>query len=106
VIAGHKIPENPDDPRIIGETRQYIRDFIALDEATTTARQLYDAMLGLYPDRANPGSLLGCRKHSEEADLRLTTSRTSRRKTTRLTRFVPVIMNDAPDSQGHPNGKG
>src|SRR5438128_5761960 len=31
VIAGHKIPENPDDPRIIGETRQYIRDFIALD---------------------------------------------------------------------------
>src|SRR5258707_13293940 len=45
VIAGHKIPENPDDPRIIGETRQYIRDFIALDEATTTARQLYDAML-------------------------------------------------------------
>src|ERR1700686_2812768 len=59
VIAGHKIPENPDDPRIIGETRQYIRDFIALDQATTTARQLYDAMLELYPDRANPGSLWG-----------------------------------------------
>ena len=59
VIAGHKIPENPDDPRIIGETRQYIRDFIALDEATTTARQLYDAMLELYPDRVNPGSLWG-----------------------------------------------
>src|SRR5258707_11370752 len=45
VVAGHKVPENDDDPRIIGETRQYIRDFIALDEATTTARQLYDAML-------------------------------------------------------------
>src|SRR5712671_4571331 len=59
VIAGHKVPETPDDPRIIGETRQYIRDFIALDEATTTARQLYDAMLELYPDRANPGSLWG-----------------------------------------------
>jgi hypothetical protein len=59
VIAGHKIPENPDDPRIIGETRQYIRDFNALDEATATARQLYDAMLDLYPDRANPGSLWG-----------------------------------------------
>jgi glyoxylase-like metal-dependent hydrolase (beta-lactamase superfamily II) len=26
VIAGHKIPENPEAPRIIGETRQYIRD--------------------------------------------------------------------------------
>src|SRR5271156_1837683 len=59
VIAGHKIPENPDDPRIIGETRQYIRDFIALDQATTTARELYDAMLEVYPDRVNPGSLWG-----------------------------------------------
>ena len=56
---GHKIPENPDDPRIIGETRKYLRDFIALDQATTTARQLYDAMLDLYPDRVNPGSLWG-----------------------------------------------
>ncbi len=26
-IAGHKVPENPDDPCTIGETRQYIRDF-------------------------------------------------------------------------------
>ena len=59
VIAGHKIPENADHPRIIGETRQYIRDFNRLDEATTTARQLYDAMLDLYPDRVNPGSLWG-----------------------------------------------
>jgi glyoxylase-like metal-dependent hydrolase (beta-lactamase superfamily II) len=57
VIAGHKVPENDDDPRVIGETRQYIRDFNRLDKATTTARQLYDAMLALYPERANPGSL-------------------------------------------------
>ena len=57
VIGGHKIPENDDDPRNIAETRQYLRDFNRLDEATTTARQLYDAMLKLYPDRANPGSL-------------------------------------------------
>jgi glyoxylase-like metal-dependent hydrolase (beta-lactamase superfamily II) len=57
VIAGHKLPDNDDDPRIIGETRQYLRDFNHLDEATATARQLYDAMLELYPDRANPGSL-------------------------------------------------
>jgi glyoxylase-like metal-dependent hydrolase (beta-lactamase superfamily II) len=59
VIAGHKIPENEDDPRIIAETRQYLRDFNRLDEATTTARELYDAMLELYPDRVNPGSLWG-----------------------------------------------
>jgi glyoxylase-like metal-dependent hydrolase (beta-lactamase superfamily II) len=59
VIAGHKVPENADDPRIIGETRQYVRDFNRLDQATTTARQLYDAMLELHPDRVNPGSLWG-----------------------------------------------
>jgi glyoxylase-like metal-dependent hydrolase (beta-lactamase superfamily II) len=59
VIAGYKVPENADDPRIIGETRQYIRDFNRLDQATTTARQLYDAMLELHPDRVNPGSLWG-----------------------------------------------
>ena len=42
VIAGHKIPENKDEPRIIAETRQYLRDFNRLDEATTTtARELY-----------------------------------------------------------------
>lgn len=59
VIAGHKIPENEDDPRIIAETRQYLRDFNRLDEATTTIRELYDAMLELYPNRVNPGSLWG-----------------------------------------------
>jgi glyoxylase-like metal-dependent hydrolase (beta-lactamase superfamily II) len=57
VIAGHKVPENDDDPHIIAETRQYLRDFNRLDTATTTARELYDAMLEIYPDRVNPGSL-------------------------------------------------
>jgi glyoxylase-like metal-dependent hydrolase (beta-lactamase superfamily II) len=59
VIAGHKVPENDDDPRIIAETRQYLRDFNRLNAATTTARELYDAMLEVYPDRINPGSLWG-----------------------------------------------
>ena len=59
VIAGHKKAEREDSPRIIEETRQYIRDFERLAEATTTARELYDRMLELYPNRANPGSLWG-----------------------------------------------
>ena len=59
VIAGHKVPENSDDPKIIGETRQYLRDFNRLNETTATARELYEAMLELYPDRVNPGSLWG-----------------------------------------------
>ena len=59
VVAGHKLPDNDDDPRIIDETRQYLRDFDRLNTATTTAYELYDAMLQIYPDRANPGSLWG-----------------------------------------------
>jgi hypothetical protein len=59
VIAGHKVPENDDDPSNIAQTKQYIRDFNRLNAITTTARELYDAMLEIYPDRANPGSLWG-----------------------------------------------
>ena len=55
VVASHKRPENDDDPRIIEETRAYIRDFDRLAETTTTAQELYDKMLELYPNRVNPG---------------------------------------------------
>jgi glyoxylase-like metal-dependent hydrolase (beta-lactamase superfamily II) len=55
VVAAHKRPENEDNPRIIEETRQYIRDFDRLVEQTTTAQELYDKMLQLYPNRVNPG---------------------------------------------------
>ena len=57
VVAGHKVPGNDDSPRNVEQTRQYIRDFIRLNDATKTPRELYDRMLELYPDRANPGSL-------------------------------------------------
>jgi glyoxylase-like metal-dependent hydrolase (beta-lactamase superfamily II) len=57
IVAGHKIPGNDDSPRSVEATRQYIRDFIRLNDTTKTARELYDRMLELYPDRANPGSL-------------------------------------------------
>jgi len=59
VIAGHKKPGTDNSPRIIEETRQYIRDFDRLAQMTTTARELYDQMLELYPNRANPGALWG-----------------------------------------------
>jgi glyoxylase-like metal-dependent hydrolase (beta-lactamase superfamily II) len=57
VIAGHKRPGNDDSPKIIEETRQYIRDFDRVAGTTTTAGELYDKMLELYPDRVNPGAL-------------------------------------------------
>src|SRR3979490_760872 len=55
VIAGHKVPENDDDPRIIAETRQYLRDFNRLNTATTTARR--------------PGFALGRGERRQEASI-------------------------------------
>jgi glyoxylase-like metal-dependent hydrolase (beta-lactamase superfamily II) len=57
VIAGHKRPGSDDSPKIIEETRQYIRDFDSVTADTTTAHELYDKMLELYPERMNPGAL-------------------------------------------------
>jgi glyoxylase-like metal-dependent hydrolase (beta-lactamase superfamily II) len=59
VIAGHKRADRDDDPRIIAETREYIRQFDRIAEATNTARELYDQMLALHPNRVNPGALWG-----------------------------------------------
>jgi hypothetical protein len=59
VIAGHKRPENEDHPRIIEETRSYFRDFLRLNEETTSVHEFFDRMMKLHGDRANPGSLWG-----------------------------------------------
>ena len=59
VVVGHG-PIDPDNsPRHIQETWRYIQDFMRADDETQTARELYDRMLALYPDRINPGSLWG-----------------------------------------------
>jgi glyoxylase-like metal-dependent hydrolase (beta-lactamase superfamily II) len=57
VIAGHKVPEFTDAPSAIDETRRYLLDFNRMDAATTSARELYDRMYALYPNRINPGSI-------------------------------------------------
>jgi glyoxylase-like metal-dependent hydrolase (beta-lactamase superfamily II) len=57
VIAGHKRPTNEDSPRIIEQTRQYIRDFDRIGGTATTALDLYNQMIKIYPDRINPGAL-------------------------------------------------
>jgi len=55
VVATHKRPQNDDNPSIVEQTRQYIRDFDRLAGTTTTAQELYNKMLELYPNRVNPG---------------------------------------------------
>ncbi|MDQ4408746.1 MULTISPECIES: MBL fold metallo-hydrolase [unclassified Rhizobium] len=57
VVAGHGVIDPDSDPRHIGETRNYILAFNRSLESTTSARELYDKMLALYPERVNPGSL-------------------------------------------------
>ncbi len=57
VIAGHKRPGNEDSPRILEETRQYIRDFDELANTARTARELYDQMLKRHPLRMNVNAL-------------------------------------------------
>jgi len=57
VVAGHKRIGNEDSPGIIGESRKYIRDFERLALTTTTAQELYDQMVKLYPGWLNRGAL-------------------------------------------------
>ncbi len=59
VVSGHKQPELPDAPETIALTAKYLRDFNRIEAETTTALELYDRMLELYPRWANPGSLWG-----------------------------------------------
>ena len=56
VIAGHGVLDPDSSPRHIEETRGYIRDFNASVASTSTAMELYEKMLTLYPNRVNPGS--------------------------------------------------
>jgi glyoxylase-like metal-dependent hydrolase (beta-lactamase superfamily II) len=57
VVAGHKRIGRADDPKIIDETRAYVRDFDRIVERTRTARELYEQMLTIHPNRINPGAL-------------------------------------------------
>ena len=67
VVATHKRPETDDSPRIIEETRQYIRDFDRLKKSTSSPRELYEKMLELYPNRINPGWALWSSAHAAKS---------------------------------------
>jgi glyoxylase-like metal-dependent hydrolase (beta-lactamase superfamily II) len=55
VVAGHKNRALPDDPAILGQTRQYLLDAQRLLDEKPTPLEYFDQMLALYPDRLNPG---------------------------------------------------
>jgi glyoxylase-like metal-dependent hydrolase (beta-lactamase superfamily II) len=55
VVAGHKNRDLPDDPAIIDQTRQYLRDAQRLLAEKPTPREFYDEIVARYPDRLNVG---------------------------------------------------
>ncbi|WP_371648875.1 MULTISPECIES: MBL fold metallo-hydrolase [unclassified Streptomyces] len=57
VVAGHKNRDLPDDPKILDETRQYLRDTIRLLAEEPTPLEFFDQMMELHGDRINPGPL-------------------------------------------------
>ncbi|MFF1358535.1 MBL fold metallo-hydrolase [Streptomyces sp. NPDC058297] len=57
VVAGHKNKALPDDPKILEETRQYLRDAIRLLAGQPTPQEFFDEMMKLHGDRLNPGPL-------------------------------------------------
>ena len=59
VVAGHGVLDPDSSPQHIDATRRYLRDFDAAVASTSRARELYEKILLLHPNRVNPGSLWG-----------------------------------------------
>ena len=57
VVAGHKNKDLPDDPKILDETRRYLRDTIRLLAGKPTPLEFFEQMMQLHGDRLNPGPL-------------------------------------------------
>jgi glyoxylase-like metal-dependent hydrolase (beta-lactamase superfamily II) len=55
IVAGHKNRDLPDNPVTLDQTRQYLRDVIRLLDDKPSAREFFDQVVQLYPDRLNPG---------------------------------------------------
>ena len=60
VVSGHKRVGAADDPRTIGESRQYLRDFSRVVASQDTVEDIVAAMLKLHPDRDNPRVVWHC----------------------------------------------
>ncbi len=67
VVAGHGVLDPDSSPRHIEETRGYLHDFNATLASTSTARDLYEKMLTLHPNRVNPGSLWAAAKAAKSS---------------------------------------
>jgi glyoxylase-like metal-dependent hydrolase (beta-lactamase superfamily II) len=66
VVAGHKNPDNPDSPDNVAATKKYLEDFERFNSETSSAKELFNKMFALYPERANPGSLWGAATRAKQ----------------------------------------
>ncbi|QMU77226.1 MBL fold metallo-hydrolase [Streptacidiphilus sp. PB12-B1b] len=57
VVASHKNRDLPDDPAVVGRTRQYLLDAARLLTSSANAGEYYEEMVRLYPDHLNRGPL-------------------------------------------------
>ena len=53
VVAGHKKVDNGNDPKIIAESQQYLRDFTRIAAEETTTASIVARMTERYPDWEN-----------------------------------------------------
>lgn len=64
VVSGHKRVGAADDPRTIGESQQYLRDFSRIVATENAAEDIVAAMLKLHPDRDNPRVVWHCAREA------------------------------------------
>jgi glyoxylase-like metal-dependent hydrolase (beta-lactamase superfamily II) len=64
VVSGHHRVGAPNDPKSIGESQQYLRDFSRVVESEETVEDIVKAMLALHPDRDNPRVVWHCAREA------------------------------------------
>lgn len=64
VVSGHHRVGAPNDPKSIGDSQQYLRDFSRVVDTEETVEDIVKAMLALHPDRDNPRVVWHCAREA------------------------------------------
>jgi glyoxylase-like metal-dependent hydrolase (beta-lactamase superfamily II) len=64
VVSGHHRVGAPTDPKSIGESQQYLRDFSRVVDTAETVEDIVNSMLALHPDRDNPRVVWHCAREA------------------------------------------
>jgi hypothetical protein len=64
VVSGHHRVGAPTDPRSIGESQQYLRDFSRVVDTEESVEGIVNAMMELHPVRDNPRVVWHCAREA------------------------------------------